>query len=267
MEQIGTIFTTLFINPTLNVLVGFYQVFTRVGLPGAFGFSIIGITVTIRLLMHPFFSKQMHTARKMKELKPKLDELNNKHKNDKARLQKEQLNLYQQEGINPASGCLFAIVQIPLIYGLFSTLKLFLAHDDKGILIKQINGRLYADFMKLQSIDPSFFGINLALSPAQAGPALLVIPLITAVLQFFQSRVTMAHMGTNDTKPSDSKDKKKESSMGSEFQNAMATQTKYFFPLMIAYFSYSLPIGLSLYWNTFSLFSIIQHTLENKKKK
>lgn len=268
MEQIGAIFTTLFINPTLNVLVGFYQVFTQVGLPGAFGFSIIGITLAIRLLMHPFFSKQMHTARKMKELKPKLDELNKKHKNDKQRLQKEQLSLYQQEGINPASGCLFALIQIPLIYGLFSTLNLFLAHDDNGILVKQINERLYADFLKIQSMDPTFFGINLALSPAQAGPAFIAVPIITAALQYFQSRVTMAHMGTDDKKDKktvDENGKKIEPSMGDEFQKAMTTQTKYFFPLMIGYFAYTLPMGLSLYWNTFSLFSIIQHSLENKQ--
>jgi YidC/Oxa1 family membrane protein insertase len=268
MEQIGAIFTTLFINPTLNVLVGFYQAFTQVGLPGAFGFSIIGITLTIRLIMHPFFSKQMHTARKMKELKPRLDELNTKHKNDKARLQKEQLSLYQQEGINPASGCLFALVQIPLIYGLFSTLQLFLNQKGDEALVSTINGRLYADFLKLQTIDPHFFSINLALSPAQAGPAFIAVPILTAGLQYFQSRVTMAQMGTDDKKDKktvDEKGKKIEPSMGDEFQKAMTTQTKYFFPLMIAYFSYSLPIGLSLYWNTFSLFSIIQHSLEKNQ--
>ncbi|MDA1317378.1 MAG: YidC/Oxa1 family membrane protein insertase [bacterium] len=269
MEQIGAIFSTLFIDPTLNVLLGFYQIFTQVGLPGAFGFSIIGITLAVRLVMHPFFSKQMETARKMKELKPKIDDLNKKHKNDKQRLQKEQLSLYKLEGINPASGCLFALVQIPLVYGLFRTLELFLKHDDNGILVQQINDRLYADFLKVQSIDPTFFSINLALTPAQAGPAFLAVPILTAVLQFFQSKATLAHMGTDqkkEVKKVDENGKKEEPSMGDEFQKAMTTQTKYFFPLMIAYFSYSLPIGLSLYWNVFSLFSIIQHSLENRQK-
>jgi len=270
MEQLGSIFTTLFIDPTLNVLVGFYQFFTSMGLAGAFGFSIIAITLTIRLIMHPFFNKQMHTARKMKELKPKLDELNKKHKNDKQRLQKEQLSLYQQEGINPASGCLFALVQIPLIYGLFSTLQLFLNQEGDEALVSTINGRLYTDFLKLQTIDPHFFSINLALSPAQAGPAFIAVPIITAGLQYFQSRVTMAQMGTDDKsekKTVDEHGKKIEPSMGDEFQKAMTTQTKYFFPLMIGYFAYTLPMGLSLYWNTFSLFSIIQHSLDNRTSK
>lgn len=270
MEQLGAIFTTLFINPILNVLVGFYQAFNQIGLPGAFGFSIIAVTLVIRLIMHPFFSKQMQTARKMKELKPKLDELNKKYKNDKTRLQKEQLSLYQQEGINPASGCLFALIQIPFIYGLFVTLQLFLNQKGDEALVSTINGRLYADFLKLQTIDPHFFGVNLALTPAQAGPLFLAVPLVTAGLQYFQSRVTIAQMGTDnhkDKKTVDEDGKKIEPSMGDEFQKAMTTQTKYFFPLMIGYFAYTLPMGLSLYWNIFSLFSIIQHSLENRTSK
>jgi YidC/Oxa1 family membrane protein insertase len=53
--------------------------------------------------------------------------------------------------------------------------------------------------------------------------------------------------------------KEKEPSTAEDFQKAMNTQMRYFFPIMIGYFSYSLPVGLSLYWNIFSIFSIIQH--------
>src|SRR3972149_8519100 len=100
-------FNQIFVFPILNLLVIFYSVFIFLKVPGAFGFAIIALTVFVRILLQPFFHKQMSTAKKMQDLKPHLDKLSQKHKGDKARLQQEQLKLYQQEGINPASGCLF----------------------------------------------------------------------------------------------------------------------------------------------------------------
>jgi len=98
-------FNTYLVFPILNLLILFYKVFLFIRLPGAFGFAIIALTAFVRLLFQPFFKRQMETASKMQELKPHLDKLSVKHKNDKKQLQQEQMKLYQQAGINPASGC------------------------------------------------------------------------------------------------------------------------------------------------------------------
>src|SRR5690348_3630517 len=103
----GAIFYSIFFQPILNLLVAFYKFFLLIHLPGAFGFAIITLTVLIRFLLHPFFKKQIETAKKMQEMKPHLDKLQAKHKDDPKKLQAEQLKLYQQAGINPASGCVF----------------------------------------------------------------------------------------------------------------------------------------------------------------
>ncbi|QQS44158.1 YidC/Oxa1 family membrane protein insertase [Candidatus Roizmanbacteria bacterium] len=264
-------FNLIFIQPVTNALVVFYDIFVRIGLPGAFGFAIIAITVLIRLLMHPFFRQQLDTAKKMKEIKPHLDALQKKHKKDPQTLQKEQMRIYQEAGINPAAGCLFAILQIPLIYGLYHTLQLFLTNDKDGKIVREINDKLYHPALTISQIDPNFFVYNLALSPAQSGLwYYYLVPVITAVLQYFQSKVTMPQM--DEPKKTDSnelkkKDAKEEPSTADEFQRAMGTQMKYIFPVMIGYFSYTLPLGLSLYWNTFSLFSIIQHYIDERKAK
>ncbi len=264
-------FNLIFIQPVTNALVVFYDIFVRIGLPGAFGFAIIAITVLIRLLMHPFFRQQLDTAKKMKEIKPHLDALQKKHKKDPQTLQKEQMRIYQEAGINPAAGCLFAILQIPLIYGLYHTLQLFLTNDKDGKIVREINEKLYHPALTISQIDPNFFVYNLALSPAQSGLwYYYLVPVITAVLQYFQSKVTMPQM--DEPKKTDSnelkkKDAKEEPSTADEFQRAMGTQMKYIFPVMIGYFSYTLPLGLSLYWNTFSLFSIIQHYIDERKAK
>ncbi len=247
-------FNTVFVFPILNLLVLFYSLFVFLKIPGAFGFAIIGLTVLVRFLLQPFFHQQMKTAKKMQELKPHLDRLSEKHKSDKKTLQQEQMKLYKQAGINPASGCLFMIIQIPIFIALYNTLSLFLRNGNMAKVIVEINKALYFSFLKITTIDPWFFGFNLALTPQKAGLwYYYLIPVLTAFLQYYQVRVSTPQTPT----PTPEVKEKKDSS--GDFQKAMNTQMKFFFPVLIGWFSYSLPVGLSLYWNIFSIFSIIQY--------
>lgn len=252
-------FNTLFIFPILNALIALFKLFSQIGLPGALGFAIIALTAAVRLLLHPFFHKQMHTSMKMQEIKPHLDHLSKKHKGEPKKLQEEQMRLYKEAGINPASGCLFAIIQIPIFIGLYNTLNIMLTQGTGEKAIAAINKVLYNPMLQISQIDPWFFGYNLALSPAKAGQFhYYLLPVITAIFQYLQAKTTIPPVAAKAI--TDEKDgKEKESSTGEDFQKAMNTQMKYFFPIMIGYFSYTLPVGLSLYWNIFSIFSIIQH--------
>lgn len=262
-------FNTIFVFPILNVLVFLYKVFLFIKIPGAFGFAIVGLTILIRLLLHPFFKQQIETAKKVQELKPHLDKLAKKHKNDKQKLQQEQLKLYQQAGINPASGCLFMILQFPIFIALYNTLSLFLMNGNAAKVITDINKALYLPMLKIQSINPWFFGFNLAISPAKAGQwHYYLIPLITAILQYLQTQamtpqtLTETQSNLNVKTEGKTSDPKKEED---DFQKAMNTQMKFIFPAMIGWFSYTLPVGLSLYWNIFSIFSIMQYKKLNPK--
>jgi YidC/Oxa1 family membrane protein insertase len=259
-------FNTIFVIPILNLLVVFYKLFLFVGIPGAFGFSIIALTIAIRLLFQPFFQKQIETAKKMQELKPHLDNLSAKHKNDQKQLQAEQLKLYQQHGINPASGCLVMIIQLPVFIALYNTLNLFLLNGHAEKTITAINKVLYFSALKIDTVNSWFFGLDLVKSPKLAGAwYYLLIPLITAVLQYFQAQASMPQApATKAVAKIDDKGKKVEDQ--GDFQKAMNTQMKYMFPLMIGWFSYSLPIGLALYWNIFSIMGIMQYKKVNGKK-
>ncbi len=261
--MIGQIFNTVFANPILNLLVLLYKGFLLLGVPGAFGLAIIGLTVLVRLLLHPFFKQQLETAKKMQEMKPHLDKLSQKHKKDPKKLQQEQLKLYQQAGINPASGCLFMLIQMPVFIALYNTLSMFLLNGTGNKIISQINSSLYFSFLKIQTINPWFLGLNLALTPAKSGLWFYyLIPLVTAVLQYLQVDAT-----TPKTAPAPIQKDEGKKDDGGDLQKAMNTQMKFIFPLMIGWFSYSLPIGLSLYWNIFSIFSIIQYRRLNLKPK
>jgi len=256
-------FTTTFVFPILNLLVVFYKVFLFIKIPGAFGLAIICLTAFIRLLLHPFFKQQLETSKKMQDLKPHLDRISHKHKDDKKRLQEEHMKLYQQAGINPAAGCLFMIVQIPVFIALYNTLSLFLLNGNATKIISQINKVLYHPALKIQTIDPWFFGFNLALAPNKAGHwYYYLLPVITAILQYFQTAVMTPAAPTTpevSVAKKDTPEVKDKKDNGGDFQKAMNMQMKFIFPLMIGYFSYTLPVGLSLYWNIFSLFSIIQY--------
>ncbi len=266
------IFDPFFAHPILNLLVVFYKLFLLIKLPGAFGFAIIALTVAVRLLFQPFFQKQIETAKKMQELKPHLDNLSSKHKNDKKQLQTEQLKLYQQHGINPTSGCLVMIIQLPVFIALYNTLNLFLMNGQAEKTITAINKVLYFSFLKIDSINSWFFGLDLVKSPKQAGDwYYLLIPLVTAALQYFQAQASMpssiSQPAVSNRGGSDKIGKKDEKKDGQgDFQKAMNTQMKYMFPLMIGWFSYSLPIGLALYWNIFSIMGIMQYKKVNNKK-
>jgi YidC/Oxa1 family membrane protein insertase len=109
------IFNRLLIWPFMNVLIGIYKFLEIAHIPGAFGWAIVLLTVLVRGAMTPLTKKQMESARKMQAIKPHLDELHKKHKDDRKKLQEEQMRLYQEHGINPAAGCLPLLISFPIL--------------------------------------------------------------------------------------------------------------------------------------------------------
>lgn len=251
------IFNILLVIPVINVLLFFNFIFQSIHLPGSFGFAIIALTIAIRLLLNPASKQQIELAKKMQDIKPHLDALTEKHKDDKKKLQEEQMKLYKEMGVNPAAGCLYAVVQIPVFIGLYNALNLFLGNGSVDKAIIAVNKIVYVSFLKISTIDPWFFGFNVGVAPAQfqkVGWHYLLIPVITAVLQYYQVKVTMpASTAVPKKNTKEAKEKKQ------DMQSMMSSQMLYIFPLMIGYFAYALPIGLSLYWNIFSLFTIFQY--------
>lgn len=89
----------------------------------AWGLSIVLLTILVRVLMIPLFVKQMNTQRKLQELQPKLLKVRERYKNDKQRLQQEQIKIYQESGTNPLMGCLPLLLQMPVFFALFNVLR------------------------------------------------------------------------------------------------------------------------------------------------
>lgn len=250
----GQIFDTILINPIINILLAIYQLLTAVSIPYALGFAIILLTIVIRLLLYPLTASQLLAAKKMQQVTPHLNKLKERHKGDAKRLQQETMKLYQEHGINPLSGCLPILIQLPIIWALYAVLNTVVNLKPQEILAK-INSIAYLDVLRLHEVwDTNFFGLPLGHTPHKllesVGVLILLVPILTGVFQFIQSKMMIMPKPANTGKS--------EKSTESEFQSALATQSLYIFPLMIGFFSFNFPIGLSLYWNTFTIFGIIQ---------
>ncbi len=251
--MIGTIFNLLFVDPVTNGLLAVYHVLLFLHIPYALGFAIIVLTIIIRLLLAPLTASQLKTSKKLQDLGPELAKLKEKYKDDQRRLQQETMLLYRQHGVNPLGGCLPSILQIILFYALYSVLMAFVKPSDAETL-KHFNNVSYVDFLKLDKLgDPTFFGLPLGQSPSQllssVGFLILLVPILTGLFQLIQSKM----MFTSPPKP-----QKTDQKQQPDFQSMMQTQMIYFIPVTIAIAAFSFPLGLSLYWNTFSLFAIIQ---------
>ena len=254
---IGAFFNIFFLDPIINAMVLLIHGFNLVGIPGSLGLSIVALTIVIKLLTWPLMSAQLRSTRKMAELKPHLDKLKEKHKNDQKAYNTAQMALMKEHGASPFAGCLPSLIQLPILIALYQSIFVFF-NSQSGL--SHLNNLLYSFVSPLRKMpDSHFLGFNLANKPSEFGHygiLLLLIPVVTALLQFIQSKM----MSPNPVKeyPSDSPKEKKEKEVKEDAAGAMQSQMLYLMPLMIGFFSWQFPIGLALYWNTNTIFGIIQ---------
>lgn len=238
----------------------FYGLLSTANIPGSLGFSIIILTVIIRMALWPLTAAQLKSSKKMAELKPHLQKIKVEHGKDKVRHQQEVSRLYKEHGINPLSGCLPLVLQMPIFIALYQVLLKFVNLTSPELLAG-INDRIYITALKLQEVpNTNFFGLNLSTKPNEwstAGLFLLTIPLITGVLQFIQSKMLVADEKKTAPKPAVKQNKQEKESL-EDSMSQMQSQMAYIMPAMIAFFAYGFPVGLSLYWNTFTVIGIIQ---------
>lgn len=256
-EVIVAVFSTLFVAPIVNIMVLFIHAFDSIGFPGSLGLSIIALTIVIKLLIWPLMSGQIRSLKKMADMKPHLDKLKEKHKGDQQKYTQAQMALFKEHGYNPAAGCLPALIQIPIFFALY---QVFFAFFDVKSGLAHINNFTYPFVPDLSKMpDPKFLGIDLSYKPSdfgQYGWVLLLVPVITIVLQFMQSKM-MAPAPVKKY-PSDSPIEKKEKDTKGDMGSAMQGQMLYLMPLVMGYVSFGFPVGLALYWNIQTIFGIIQ---------
>ncbi|MBF8250162.1 MAG: hypothetical protein HW400_763 [Candidatus Levybacteria bacterium] len=264
----GDFFNLILVHPIINILVAIYSAFSFLHIPYALGFAIIGLTIVIRFILYPLTTSQLKASMKMQKVAPHLSKLKEKHKGDAKKIQEETMRLYKEHGINPAAGCLPVLIQMPIIWALYSVLQRIVDFKP-GVVVTEVNKIVYFDFLKLNNAwDPSFFGLSLGAIPSKimsfdkpfaVGSLILLVPILTGVFQFILSKMMIPAKNSVAVLEKDIEAKSKiDKKDAGDFASAFQTQSMFIFPIMIGFFSFGFPIGLSLYWNTFTVFGIIQ---------
>ena len=213
---------------------------------GAYGVSIIILTILVRLVLAPLQQFQLITQRKsmveQRKLAPQVGELRKKYKKDPQRLNSEMMKLYQEHGVNPLGGfvgCLPLIVQIPVLTALYWVFTGF-ARSHKDVIthflfIPNLNEN------PLHHVLGTLFGLPIP------SPVYLIFPLLAALTTLVQSKMLQMPPVPNPTEQ--------------EQQTAQMQRTMIWLsPLMIGWFALNVPAGLGLYWFVGNLVSIIQQS-------
>ena len=137
-----------------------------------YGWIIVLFAVVIKILVYPLTHKTYESAAKMQELQPKIATLREKYKNDNQRLSRETMKLYKEEGVNPLSGCLPLLLQMPIFIALYNLFG-------KTIELRQAPFTLWIQDLSLP--DELLIG----------GFGLHVLPLLMAASMFIQQKMTM----------------------------------------------------------------------------
>lgn len=223
-----TLYNDIIYRPLLNLLVFFYNI-----IPGHdIGIVIILVTIVIRLVLAPSFHKSLKSQKAMNDLQPKLNEMREKHKDDKEAQAKAMMELYKEHKINPLSSCLPLLLQLPILIGLYQVFRVAL--NSKIDIAVRLAG-LYHFIHMPASISPYFLGILDLSAPS------IVLGVIAGLVQFWQSKMMMPKVPGQDATT-----------------KAMQMQTTYVLPVISVIIAIKLPAGLPLYWIVTTLFAVAQ---------
>ncbi len=253
MFLLTTLWNTFLYFPLINILIFLYH-----ALGNNLGWAIIGVTVLIRLIMVPLTNPGMRSTQKMQELKPHIDKLKEKHKDDKQELAKAQFELYREHGINPFANFLPMVLQFLVLFALFQAFNNVLHPTGAVSDLNQIlypflhlaeNIQLNASFFYLDVMKPDVFllpfTINLGLFAINAVPGFFL--LAAALIQFISFKMMMPK-----TEP------QKNASDAEDMAISMQKQMMYLMPIITILIGVNFASGLVLYWLTYSIATIAQ---------
>ena len=236
-----SVFNLILYQPLFNALILLYQY-----LPGHdFGIAVIVLTILIKIILYPLGAKGVKSQKALSNLQPKIKEIQEKFKNDKEKQARATMELYKKEKINPFSGCLPLLVQLPILIALY---RVFWG----GFGVNQLSF-LYSFVPNPGQVDTTFLGItNLTQSAVVKVSevshllwANIAIIIGAGIAQFFQTKmVTPKQKSVKKGLP--------------DFSQTMQKQMIYFLPIFTVFILWRLPAAVALYWLVVALFSIVQ---------
>ena len=201
---------------------------------GNFGTAIVLLTIALRLIFFPLANFSFKSMAKMKAVQPEMMRLKELHKDDKVKLQQEMMALYRKEKINPASGCLPVLIQIPFFFAIYKMLF---------ISLEMRHQPFFGWIKDLSAADPTTIFNLFGLIPWDP-PSFMIIgiwPILMGASMWVQQKLNPA--------PAD----------------PVQAKIFAFFPLFLTIILASFPSGLVVYWTVNNILTIAQQWVINKK--
>jgi YidC/Oxa1 family membrane protein insertase len=234
------------------IMLAFHSLFKSLGVPAssglAWGGSIVGLVIVIRILLIPLFVKQINAQRGLQMLQPEMKKLQAKYKGksdpeSKKKQQEEMMKLYKDNGTNPLASCLPIVLQAPIFFTLFRVLN-GIGHHPHPITRGLISTKEAS-----QAAAAQIFGANI--SDKFIGASSLTVQIVCGVMIVAMSGTTFLTQ----------KQLMSKNMPASAMDNPFAQQQKillYVFPLIFAVSGVNFPVGVLLYWLTTNVWTMCQ---------
>lgn len=233
------LFNEIFYKPLFNGLVFLYNIIPNHDM----GISIVVLTIIIRLILWPLTDKGIKNQKALASLQPKIEEIKKKFKDNKEAQAKALMAIYSENKINPLSGILPLLIQIPIIFALW---RVFLNSTNFDF------GSIYSFIEMPTEIQTIFLGLF------DLTKRSVLLAVVAGVLQYFQTKMIIpAFTKASAGKPSGSVD----------FGQIMSKQMLYFGPVISVVIFWNLPAAIPLYWIIVTLMTILQQYLNKNNGK
>jgi len=226
---------TYVIWPLAKALVWLATMLQGWGIPYYWGFAIVLFTVVVKLITLPLTITQMRGMNAQRAIQPRIAELQKKYGSDRNRIAQEQMKIYKEAGVNPLSGCLPLVVQMPVLFGLYAALMTISPYlTEAGFF--WIPDLAFPTVVQGMGWVPEYFNDGKYLLLA----SYLVLPILLMVTQFIMQKYMTPTAPTADS------------------QGKTTQQITLIMTFMFGFFTLQVPAGLTLYWVTSNLLQMGQ---------
>ena len=227
--MIGAAFNEILYRPLFNALIALYEHASFSDL----GIAIIVLTVIIRALLYPLFSKSARSQAVMQKIQPQIKKIQDDHKGNREKQASALMELYRMNNVNPFSGILLLLVQLPILIALY---RVFLSEFTPASF-----AALYAFIPAPEAIDFSFLGlINLHERST-------IVAIAAGAAQYIHGKLAFPKQST-----------------GNAGMDAIGKQMIILAPVITLFVLWGLPSAVGIYWLTSSAVSVIQQLRLNR---
>lgn len=230
---------TLVVWPLAKALIWLNDALENNGIPYHWGFAIIAFTLFVKVITFPLTLSQIRGMKAQKDLQPRIQELQKKYGKDREKMAQEQMRLYQEAGVNPLSGCLPLVIQMPILFGLYAALVAIgpSFHNANFLWIPDLGFPQYSHGLSwiTDLFKQGNYGRLLGYS---------ILPALLIGTQFIMQKWMTTTTPSND-----------------DSQAQMMQQVSLMMTFMFGFFTLQVPSGLTLYWVTSNLLQMLQQWL------